>query len=55
MTYCGVGTPTQVRDYLDWFAGHADADELILASFAPDREVWRNTFAHLAPVAAPVA
>ena len=54
MTYCGVGTPGQVRDYLDWFAGHADADELILASFAPDREVWRNTFAHLAPQAAPV-
>ena len=54
MTYCGVGTPAQVREYLDWFAGHADADELILASFAPDREVWRNTFAHLAPVTAPV-
>lgn len=54
MTYCGVGTPAQVREYLDWFTGHADADELILASFAPDREVWRNTFAHLAPVPAPV-
>ncbi|GAC66388.1 LLM class flavin-dependent oxidoreductase [Gordonia soli] len=47
--YTGVGTPQEVRDYLDWFAGHADADELIVASFAPDRTVWRQTFAHLAP------
>ncbi|MFW0786702.1 LLM class flavin-dependent oxidoreductase [Gordonia sp. CPCC 206044] len=51
LTYCGVGTPTQVRDYLDWFTGHADADELIVASLAPDRSVWRNTFGHLAPAA----
>jgi luciferase family oxidoreductase group 1 len=49
MTYAGVGTPTEVHDYLEWFAGHADADELIVASIAPDREIWRNTLAHIAP------
>ncbi|MFW0792612.1 LLM class flavin-dependent oxidoreductase [Gordonia sp. CPCC 205515] len=54
MQYAGVGTPSQVREYLDWFAGHADADELIVASLAPDRGVWLNTFGHLAPAAAPV-
>ncbi|MGV9710472.1 LLM class flavin-dependent oxidoreductase [Gordonia sp. NPDC003424] len=54
MQYAGVGTPEQVRAYLDWFAGHANADELIVASFAPDRAVWLNTFGHLAPAAARV-
>lgn len=49
LTYCGVGTPSTVRDYLDWFAGHADADEVIVASLAPDRAVWLNTLGHLAP------
>ncbi|MCH5642990.1 LLM class flavin-dependent oxidoreductase [Gordonia sp. ABSL49_1] len=53
LTYVGVGTPVQVREYLDWFTDHADADELILASLAPDRTVWRNTLAHLAPAAIP--
>ena len=36
LRYAGVGTPAEVRDYLTWFAGHADADELIVASLAPD-------------------
>ncbi|UPW07669.1 LLM class flavin-dependent oxidoreductase [Gordonia terrae] len=54
-TYSGVGTPAEVRDYLSWFAGHADADELIVASMAPDREVWLGTFRHLAPLNSPVA
>lgn len=54
MQYAGVGTPAQVREYLDWFAGHAGADELIVASFAPDRTVWLNTFGHLAPATASV-
>ncbi|STQ65410.1 Alkanal monooxygenase alpha chain [Gordonia bronchialis] len=49
LRYAGVGTPAEVRDYLTWFAGHADADELIVASLAPDREIWLNTLAHLAP------
>ncbi len=55
LTYSGVGTPGDVRDYLSWFAGHADADELIVASLAPDRDVWLGTFGHLAPVNSPVA
>lgn len=53
LTYCGVGTPDEVRDYLDWFAGHADADEVIVASLAPDRDVWLRTLEHLAPATAP--
>lgn len=31
MKYSAVGTPAAVRDYLDEFARHADADELIVA------------------------
>ncbi len=31
MTYSAVGTPDAVREYLDGFAVHADADELIVA------------------------
>ncbi|MGW0036564.1 LLM class flavin-dependent oxidoreductase [Gordonia sp. NPDC003376] len=53
LTYCGVGTPEEVRSYLDWFAGHADADEVIVASLAPDRDVWLRTLEHLAPAPAP--
>ncbi|MEE4024788.1 LLM class flavin-dependent oxidoreductase [Gordonia sp. PKS22-38] len=49
MTYAGIGTPTQVDDYLQWFAGHAQADELIVASIAPDRDVWLNTLGLIAP------
>jgi luciferase family oxidoreductase group 1 len=30
-TYTAVGTPAEVRAYLDRFAAHADADELIIA------------------------
>ncbi|GAA4925701.1 LLM class flavin-dependent oxidoreductase [Streptomonospora halophila] len=29
--YSAVGDPGEVKDYLEWFAGHADADELIVA------------------------
>ncbi|MEE3852703.1 LLM class flavin-dependent oxidoreductase [Gordonia sp. LSe1-13] len=49
MTYAGIGTPSQVDDYLQWFAGHAQADELIVASIAPDRDVWLNTLGLIAP------
>jgi luciferase family oxidoreductase group 1 len=31
MTYSAVGTPDAVREYLDEFTAHADADELIVA------------------------
>ncbi len=36
--YSAVGTPTEVRGYLDWFTDHAQADELIVALAAPDRD-----------------
>lgn len=35
MRYTAVGTPTQVRAYLDDFTTHADADELIIAHASP--------------------
>jgi alkanesulfonate monooxygenase SsuD/methylene tetrahydromethanopterin reductase-like flavin-dependent oxidoreductase (luciferase family) len=31
LTYSAVGTPAEVSDYLEAFAKHADADELIVA------------------------
>lgn len=34
MTYTAVGTAAQVKDYVDAFAKHADADELIVAHSA---------------------
>ncbi|HEY5153350.1 MAG TPA: LLM class flavin-dependent oxidoreductase [Acidimicrobiales bacterium] len=36
--YSAVGTPRQVRDYLDDFARHADADELIVVHQSPSIE-----------------
>lgn len=39
VTYTAVGTPDEARAYLEWFAQHAQADELMLASSAPDRTV----------------
>ncbi|HEY2174994.1 MAG TPA: LLM class flavin-dependent oxidoreductase [Mycobacteriales bacterium] len=38
MIYSAVGTPTEVADYLDDFAKHADADELIVAHQSPSIE-----------------
>jgi luciferase family oxidoreductase group 1 len=38
MVYSGVGTPTEVAEYLDDFAKHADADELIVAHQSPTIE-----------------
>ena len=35
MHYTAVGDPTMVKDYLDEFADHADADELIVALSSP--------------------
>ncbi|GAA3754773.1 LLM class flavin-dependent oxidoreductase [Salinactinospora qingdaonensis] len=37
-TYSAVGEPGEVKDYLDWFTGHADADELIITAQAPTVE-----------------
>jgi luciferase family oxidoreductase group 1 len=36
--YSAVGTREEVHGYLEWFAGHARADELIVALAAPDRQ-----------------
>ncbi len=35
VTYAAVGTPTEVGDYLEDFAKHAGADELITAHQSP--------------------
>ena len=35
VTYSAVGEPGEVKDYLDEFAKHADADELIVALQSP--------------------
>lgn len=44
MRYTAVGTSDEVLDHLDRFAAHADADELMLASSAPDRARRLRTF-----------
>jgi len=49
LQYTGVGTGSQVRDWLRGFALHADADELILVSSAVDRAASRRTLELLAP------
>jgi luciferase family oxidoreductase group 1 len=38
MTYSAVGAPADVHGYLDDFAAHADADELIIALASPTTE-----------------
>ena len=38
LRYAAVGTPAAVAEYLDWFARHADADELIVAHQSPTIE-----------------
>jgi luciferase family oxidoreductase group 1 len=50
--YSAVGTPDEVRAYLDRFAEQAHADELIVASLAPGTEATLDTFDRLARVAA---
>ncbi|MTV24134.1 LLM class flavin-dependent oxidoreductase [Nitriliruptoraceae bacterium ZYF776] len=44
MRYTAVGTGAEVVDELERFAAHADADELILASAAPDQAARLRTF-----------
>jgi luciferase family oxidoreductase group 1 len=44
LTYAAVGTGDEVHDYLARFAEHAGADELILASAAPDQKRRLRTF-----------
>ncbi|MFI6921379.1 LLM class flavin-dependent oxidoreductase [Nonomuraea spiralis] len=50
MRYSAVGTPAEVEDYLTRFAGHAQADELIVVSSAPDRKAWLRSIELLAAV-----
>jgi luciferase family oxidoreductase group 1 len=49
--YTAVGTPDEVRAYLDDFVAHAQADELIVASMARRTEATLRSFELLAKVA----
>ncbi len=51
LQYTGVGTGNQVRTWLQNFATHADADELILVSSAVDRTASLRTLELVAPTA----
>ena len=48
--YSAVGTPVEVRAYLDEFVVHADADELIVASMARNTEATLRSLELLAEV-----
>ncbi|MBI4900591.1 MAG: LLM class flavin-dependent oxidoreductase [Actinobacteria bacterium] len=48
--YSAVGTPVEVRAYLDEFVVHADADELIVASMARNTEATLRSIELLAKV-----
>ncbi|MCC3274071.1 LLM class flavin-dependent oxidoreductase [Arthrobacter zhangbolii] len=52
--YSAVGNPGEVRDYLDWFTGHAQADELIVATQTATLETRLRSFELLAEAALPV-
>ena len=52
--YTALGTPSDVKAYLDDFAEHAQADELIVATHAR-RDVWLRSFELLADVSGLVA
>ena len=53
--YSAVGNPEEVRDYLDWFTGHAQADELIVATQTATLETRLRSFQLLAEAALPVS
>lgn len=50
MRYSAVGTAREVKEYLDGFARHADADELIVAHASPTVEARLRSAALLADV-----
>jgi luciferase family oxidoreductase group 1 len=50
MRYSAVGTPAEVKEYVDDFARHADADELIVAHQSPTIEARLRSAALLADV-----
>ncbi|WP_188188837.1 LLM class flavin-dependent oxidoreductase [Nonomuraea sp. SYSU D8015] len=41
--YSAVGDPDEVKEYVDRFAEHARADELIVVFSAPDRKAWMRS------------
>lgn len=49
--YSAVGTPDDVKEYIDGFATHAQADELIVASQTETTEAWLRSYELLAEVA----
>ncbi|MCB1014027.1 MAG: LLM class flavin-dependent oxidoreductase [Acidimicrobiales bacterium] len=51
MTYTAAGSPTTAAEYLDWFIGHADADELIVAPASRELASRLRTLELLADVA----
>jgi luciferase family oxidoreductase group 1 len=55
LTYCALGTAEQVGDYLEAFAKHADADELIVAHQSPTAEGRLRSVELLASCSHPVA
>jgi luciferase family oxidoreductase group 1 len=55
MRYSAVGTPPSVRAYLEEFADHADADELIVAHLASSVEARLRSVDLLADVTTPVS
>ncbi|MEV0945060.1 LLM class flavin-dependent oxidoreductase [Rhodococcus sp. NPDC049939] len=42
--YAAIGTPREVKVYLDEFAEHAQADELIIASYTENTESWLRSY-----------
>ncbi|MFZ2176880.1 MAG: LLM class flavin-dependent oxidoreductase [Rhodococcus sp. (in: high G+C Gram-positive bacteria)] len=48
--YTAVGTPDEVKAYLDEFAEHAQADELIVATQAEDTASWLKSYDLIADV-----
>jgi len=50
MRYSAVGTPAEVKEYVDGFARHADADELIVAHQSPTIQARLRSAALLADV-----
>jgi hypothetical protein len=50
MRYTAAGTPGAVKEYLDAFAAHADADELIVAHAARTMEARMRSLDLLADV-----
>jgi alkanesulfonate monooxygenase SsuD/methylene tetrahydromethanopterin reductase-like flavin-dependent oxidoreductase (luciferase family) len=55
LRYTAIGTPDEVRDQLDRFAAHAQADELIIALADTRREDALHTLDLVARIHEPIA